>query len=114
MVKVKDYEISLMQMMQRMAQNDTNTSRFTAVNLVPVLYSQVSPPNQAELLEIFQKISSDAFAPMRKQAIIVFNNMIQLMPRVPDSELLAMFTKIVQDEQDSVRMHAVECCVTFS
>ena len=44
-----------MQMMQRLTNQDNNTSRYTAVNLVPTIFLQVAPPNQAELLEIFNK-----------------------------------------------------------
>ena len=101
-------------MMQRLTNQDNNTSRYTAVNLVPTIFLQVAPPNQAELLEIFNKVSVDNSPPIRKQAIMMLNKMIKLMPKVPDTELMQLFAKIVKDEQDSVRMHAVECCVSFS
>lgn len=36
------------------------------------------------------------------------------MPKAPEGELLTIFGKVHKDEQDSVRMHSIECCVAFS
>lgn len=41
---------------------------------------------------------------MRKVAAIVLNDMIKLMPKVPEQELLKIFTSFFKDEQDSVKM----------
>ena len=40
--------------------------------------------------------------------------MIKLMPKVSEAELMQIFSKVHKDEQDSVRMHSIECCVEFS
>ena len=114
LIKIKDFESTLMSMEQRLCNNDNNTSRYTAVHLIPTIIPFVSQQNQGELLEIFSKIAGDQNPPIRKQAIIVLNKMIKLLPKLPDTELLALFAKICKDEQDSVRMHGVECCVSFS
>lgn len=37
-VRIKDFEAHLMSMVMRLFANDNNTSRFTAVHLVPTLY----------------------------------------------------------------------------
>jgi hypothetical protein len=44
-------------MLQRMNNNDAQTSRYSAVHLIPTVYPFFQPQNQAELLEIFNKIS---------------------------------------------------------
>lgn len=103
-----------MSMQHRLCNNDNNTSRYTAVHLIPTIYPFMTPQNQGELIEIFSKIAGDQNPPIRKQAIIVLNKMIKLIPKVPETELLGMFAKICKDEQDSVRMHGIECCVSFS
>ncbi len=40
--------------------------------------------------------------------------MINLIPKVLENELLNIFTNINKDEQDSVRMHSVDCIVAFT
>lgn len=103
-----------MQMQHRLASNENNTSRHTAVHLIPTIYTSMAPQKQSELIEIFTRISQDQNPPIRKQAIIVLNKLIKLIPKVPDAELLNLFGQICKDEQDSVRMHGIECCVSFS
>lgn len=48
-----------MGMMQRLMDGDNNTSRYTAVHLIPVLFVHLQAQNQQELLEFFNKIVAD-------------------------------------------------------
>ena len=41
---------------------------------------------------------------MRKQAAIVLNEMIKLIPKISEAELLNIFSRFYKDEQDTVRM----------
>ena len=50
---------------------------------------------------------------MRKVAAIVLNDMIKLMPKVPEQELLKIFTQFFKDEQDSVKMQGIDSCIIF-
>ena len=50
---------------------------------------------------------------MRKVAAIVLNDMIKLMPKVPEQELLKIFTSFFKDEQDSVKMQGIDSCIIF-
>lgn len=50
---------------------------------------------------------------MRKVAAIVLNDMIKLMPKVPEQELLKIFTSFFKDEQDSVKMQGIDTCIVF-
>ena len=47
-------------------------------------------------------------------AAIVLNDMIKLLPKTPDVELLNIFSKFFKDDQDSVRMQGIETCVAFA
>lgn len=40
--------------------------------------------------------------------------MIKLTPKVSETEILNILNKVFKDEQDSVRMHGIECCVSFA
>ena len=65
-------------------------------------------------MEIFNKIASDPMPQIRKQASIVLNKMIKLIPKVTETELLNIFSKFYKDEQDSVRMQGIDSCVCFA
>ena len=51
---------------------------------------------------------------MRKQAAIVLNEMIKLIPKVSETELLNIFSRFYKDEQDTVRMQGIDSCVCFA
>jgi len=51
---------------------------------------------------------------VRKVAAIALNEMIKLMPKVPEQELLKIFGQFFKDEQDSVKMQGIDSCVIFS
>lgn len=40
--------------------------------------------------------------------------MIKLIPKIPESELLGIFSKFQKDDQDTVRMQGVDSCIVFS
>ena len=40
--------------------------------------------------------------------------MIKLIPKVSETELFNIFSIIYKDEQDSVRMQAIDSCVYFA
>ena len=51
---------------------------------------------------------------MRKHAAISLNEMIKLIPKVSEAELLNIFARFFKDEQDSVRMQGIDSCVAFA
>ena len=66
------------------------------------------------LYSLLMKTSQDEIPQVRKCASFVLNDMIQLIPAVPDSDLLAIFSNFYQDEQDSVRMQGIDSCIHFA
>jgi len=42
-IRIKDYEASLLQLLQRMNANDAQTSRYTCVHLIPTVYPFMQP-----------------------------------------------------------------------
>lgn len=59
-------------------------------------------------------VSQDDIPQVRKVASIVLNEMIKLIPKVSETELLNIFSKFFKDEQDSVRMQGIDSCVMFA
>jgi hypothetical protein len=63
---------------------------------------------------MFITVTQEEVPQVRKVAAIVLNDMIKLIPRVPEADMLTVFNRFQKDEQDSVRMQGIDSCVTFS
>lgn len=103
-----------MGMIQRLMNGESFTSKFAAVQLFPCIYPNVSAANQQEIMQLYTQISQDETPQVRKQAAIVLNEMIELIPKVSETELLNIFSKFYKDEQDTVRMQGIDSCVCFA
>jgi len=62
---------------------------------------------------MFIQASQDDIPQVRKVSAIVLNDMIKLMPKVPEHELLKIFGQFFKDEQDSVKMQGIDSCIIF-
>lgn len=62
---------------------------------------------------MFIQASQDDIPQVRKVAAIVLNDMIKLLPKVPEQELLKIFGQFFKDEQDSVKMQGIDSCIVF-
>jgi len=113
-IKVKDFEGDVMSMIQRLMSGENFTSKFTGTQLIPHLFQHVSSQNQAELMTLFTNASKDEVPQVRKTAATVLNDMIKLVPKVPESEMLKIFNTLIKDDQDSVRMQCIDCSVSLA
>ena len=113
-IRIKEFENCIMSMLQRLISADFYTSKLAAIQLVPVVYPHFTAPSQTELMEIFNLASRDEMPQVRKSASIALNEMIKLIPKVSESELLNVFSRFYNDEQDSVRMQGIDSCVCFA
>lgn len=51
---------------------------------------------------------------LRRTAGQVLNQLIELLPKTPENDLLTAFSKLQKDDMDIVRMQGVESCITFA
>lgn len=93
MIRIRDFESAIMGMIQRLMNGDCFTSKFAAVQLFPCVYSNVTSASQQELMSMYNTISQDETPQVRKQAAIVLNDMIKLIPQVSETELLKIFSR---------------------
>lgn len=112
-LRLKDIEPQVMEIIKRLMNGENYQSKFGATSLIPTVYQHLSPASQQELLAMYIQVSQDDIPQVRKVAAIVLNEMIKLMPRVPEQELLKVFGQFFKDEQDSVKMQGIDSCVTF-
>ena len=97
-IRIKDFESSIMGMIQRLMNGECYTSKFAAVQLFPCVYSHVSAVSQQEIMTMYNSISQDETPQVRKQAAIVLNEMIKLIPKVSETELLNICSRFYKDE----------------
>ena len=62
------------------------------------MYASVTAASQQELMNMYSQISHDETPQVRKQAAIVLNDMIKLIPKVSETELLNIFSRFYKDE----------------
>ena len=103
-LKLSQEADKVMLMIRRLNQCPDNTTKYTTVHLIPFVYSYFSAAHQQELMDIYVQISNDPAPQVRKQASIVLNSMIKLVPKIPETELFNIFSKFYRDQHDSVRM----------
>ena len=103
MIRIKDFEDAIMSMLQRLMNGDY-TCKIAAISLFPTVYTSFRTSSQQEIMNMYNSAAVDEVPQIRKQAAIVLNEMIKLIPKVNEAELMSIFSKFYKDEQDSVRM----------
>lgn len=93
-----------MDMTKRLMNGESYASKFPALQMIPCLYPHVSSNLQNELLQMYIQACNEDIPQVRKMASIVLTELIKLIPKISDQELLNIFGKFFKDEQDSVRM----------
>lgn len=102
----------MLPMVKRMATGDWFTSRISAANLCPIPYAKVNVECQREIRELFVNLCLDDTPMVRRAACSRMSAMINMMTYEDiKRELFPPFSTLAADEQDSVRLLAVQTCV---
>ncbi|RCN40664.1 HEAT repeat protein [Ancylostoma caninum] len=102
-------------MLKRLATGDWFTSRTSACGLFSVAYPRVSPAIKAELRSLFRQMCRDDTPMVRRAAAAKLGDFAKVFERdYLVDELHAMFCDLAVDEQDSVRLLAVEGCIAMA
>jgi serine/threonine-protein phosphatase 2A regulatory subunit A len=102
-------------LVKRLATGDWFTSRTSACGLFSVCYPRVSEPMKAELLLLFQSLCHDDTPMVRRAAagkLGEFAKVVELEKMRTD--MVTLYSSLAEDEQDSVRLLAVEACVAVA
>uniref|UniRef100_A0A7N8X0C9 Protein phosphatase 2, regulatory subunit A, beta b n=1 Tax=Mastacembelus armatus TaxID=205130 RepID=A0A7N8X0C9_9TELE len=106
-----DLEVHFEPLVKRLASGDWFTSRTSACGLFSVCYPRVSSTVKAEI-----RHTSDYDTPMVRRAAASklgeFAKVLEL--DYVKSDIISLFTALASDEQDSVRLLAVEACVSIA
>lgn len=108
-------------LVQRLATGDWFTSRISACALFSTIYQRI-PADRMELrneiLALYKSLAHDETPMVRRAAAAnlspVAQSIYNLSPELVRTELLPVFSDLVDDEQDSVRLLVVEHAATFA
>jgi len=103
-------------LIRRLAGGDWFTSRISACGLLAVAYGRLPPSTKEELRTSFAQLCRDDTPMVRRAASAHLGHLARSVhaasePEHLHSDLLPLFAALSSDEQDSVRLLAVENCV---
>lgn len=101
-------------LISRLASHDWFTSRISVCNLFSAALPKVAEAKQDDLLNVYFRLCADDTPMVRRQAASVLGDVatvVQNEPMLP--ELIEVFEKLAKDEQDSVRILAINNCISL-
>ncbi len=106
----------LLPMVQRLAGGDWFTSRISSAGLFATLYPRVPDPKIRQTLRfLYTNLCRDETPMVRRAACSHIGHFsVTVEPAFVKAELVAPFSKLTGDDQDSVRLLTVENCVLFA
>lgn len=111
----QDLEAHFVPLVQRLASGDWFTSRTSACGLFSVCYPRVSAVVKADLRHHFRNLCQDDTPMVRRAAASKLGEFAKVVEvEYLKCDLIPMFVNLAQDEQDSVRLLAVEACVSIA
>lgn len=111
----QDLEVHVVPTLQRLVSGDWFTSRTSACGLFSVCYPRVSAAVKAELRNNFRQLCQDETPMVRRAAAGKLGEFAKVVEvEYLKSDLIPMFVQMAQDDQDSVRLLAVEACVSIA
>eukprot|EP00057_Strongylocentrotus_purpuratus_P007987 XP_011662461.1 PREDICTED: serine/threonine-protein phosphatase 2A 65 kDa regulatory subunit A alpha isoform isoform X3 [Strongylocentrotus purpuratus] len=111
-----DLENHFVPMVKRLAAGDWFTSRTSACGLFSVCYKKCKNTTKGELRVLFNNLCSDDTPMVRRAAASKLGEFAKAVEsEYVKSDLIPMFNSLASDEQqDSVRLLAVEACVSIA
>ena len=119
-MKAADVADSFVRLVRNLATGDWFTSRISACGLFATAYKKLrddgyNGTDTAELRRLFVQLCDDDTPMVRRAVSSNFGTFsLEVEKEHLVSELLPLFTKLSQDDQDSVRLLAVDNCVKIA
>lgn len=107
-----DLEVHVIPTLQRLVSGEWFTSRTSACGLFSVCYPRVPASVKSELRNLFRQLCQDETPMVRRAAAGKLGEFAKVVEvEYLKADLIPMFVQLAQDDQDSVRLLAVEACV---
>ena len=105
-----DIEKYFVPMIQRLQAKEW-TSRVSACQLFATAYPHATPHTRSDLRQAFAALARDETPMVRRATAAAFGKLVKVVePELVLGEELAVFERLTEDEQDSVRLISVEAC----
>ena len=102
-------------LLKRLANGDWYTSKTSACGLFAVCYQNCNTSQQQELRQLFKSLCQDHIPMVRRAACNKMGDLIKVMSEEHVLlEIVPLFHTLVDDDQDSVRLLAVEVVVPLA
>lgn len=102
-------------LLKRLANGDWYTSKTSACGLFAVCYDNCNNVQQQELRQLFKNLCQDDIPMVRRAACNKMGELIKVMSEEHVlAEIVPLFNSLVDDDQDSVRLLAVEVVVPLA
>lgn len=101
-------------LLKRLCGGDWFTSRSSASALFAHIYPKIDDAGQKELRELYEKLASDSFPVVRRNAGEHFAGFIGVVDKKDVTDVLPILKQLAKDEQDSVRFQVVSACIAFA
>src|SRR5207253_2642711 len=110
-----DLETYFVPLVKRLATGDWFTSRTSACGLFSVCYERVSATVKQELRDSFRNLCQDDTPMVRRAAAGKLGEVAKVIEsEFLKQDIIPMWAYLAQDDQDSVRLLAVEACVSIA
>eukprot|EP00744_Colponema_vietnamica_P003663 GILI01005585.1.p1 GENE.GILI01005585.1~~GILI01005585.1.p1 ORF type:complete len:585 (+),score=223.80 GILI01005585.1:42-1796(+) len=100
--------------MKRLAQGDWYTSRISASGLFACAYTRVPAALQTDLRQLYTTLCRDDTPMVRRSAALHLGKFAAAIGATVKSDLVPLFVELAQDSQDSVRLLAIDNCISLS
>eukprot|EP00020_Sapocribrum_chincoteaguense_P000523 CAMPEP_0170741476 /NCGR_PEP_ID=MMETSP0437-20130122/6239_1 /TAXON_ID=0 /ORGANISM="Sexangularia sp." /LENGTH=581 /DNA_ID=CAMNT_0011080049 /DNA_START=38 /DNA_END=1783 /DNA_ORIENTATION=- len=111
-----DFDEVGMALVNRLADSDWFTSKSSAAGLISAVYPRASSSAQSALRSTFASLSSDDMPMVRRAAAAAVGGLATAVKdgSVVASEIIPVYQRLTGDDQDSVRLLAVDAVASFS
>ncbi|CAK5264407.1 unnamed protein product [Mycena citricolor] len=110
--QVEEFYIPLL---KRLSQGEWFTSRTSSAALYAAVYAKVSPPIQDDLRTAYMALASDDTPMVRRAAAKWLGQLVaEFSPEHVLIDGLAIYRRLQNDDQDSVRLLTVEDCIALA
>ena len=114
-IPTANVEAHFVPLIQRLSSGEWFTSRTSACGLFVAAYPTVNPNTKSELRQQYKKLCGDETPMVRRAAASKLGEFAKAVePECVKEDLIGMFHSLSQDEQDSVRLLAVEACASIA
>jgi serine/threonine-protein phosphatase 2A regulatory subunit A len=108
------FEKNFIELVQRLSESDWFSSKSSACGLFHVAYPRASPASKQKLLAEFKRCCEDHTPIVRRNAATHLKKLVVHVDKDSFPQLVEDFKTLAVDDQDSVRLLAIENCVAIA